>query len=453
MDQSARTYACIDLKSFYASVECADRGLDPMSTRLVVADPSRSRGTICLAVSPALRALGMPSRCRLFQVPAALHPVVAPPRMALYMETAADIYGIYLRHIAPEDMHVYSVDEVFLDLTQYLPYYGVSARELVRGLMDEVRREKGVYATAGIGPNLFVAKAALDVEAKHDLDCIAELDEESFRQRLWFHRPITDIWGIGPNIARRLAARDIHDLAGICAAPEADLYGEFGRNAEYLIDHAWGQEPVTMAQIKAHVPRSRSLCTGQVLPRPYSFAETRTVLREMAGDLALDLVEKAPWARAVPPRPPGVSGFHVAPAGGAGLHAGVAGAARPGAPRRRRGPGARRAAAVAVGGAPPVPRGGPAAAAPRGGRGDHGALPHGQRHPSALRGQRRGAGRVAARRGHGTRAALPDRGPPCLRVTTAAGRLSRASRPRRPPPPTWPATMPTVRRSSCPSPL
>ncbi len=292
MDQSARTYACIDLKSFYASVECADRGLDPMSTRLVVADPSRSRGTICLAVSPALRALGMPSRCRLFQVPAALHPVVAPPRMGLYIETAADIYGVYLRHIAPEDMHVYSVDEVFLDLTQYLPYYGVSARELVRGLMDEVRREKGVYATAGIGPNLFVAKAALDVEAKHDPDCIAELDEESFRQRLWFHRPITDIWGIGPNIARRLAARDIHDLAGICAAPEADLYGEFGRNAEYLIDHAWGQEPVTMAQIKAHVPRSRSLCTGQVLPRPYSFAETRTVLREMAGDLALDLVEK-----------------------------------------------------------------------------------------------------------------------------------------------------------------
>lgn len=292
MDQSARTYACIDLKSFYASVECVDRGLDPMSTRLVVADPSRSRGTICLAVSPALRALGMPSRCRLFQVPAALHPVVAPPRMGLYIETAADIYGVYLRHIAPEDMHVYSVDEVFLDLTQYLPYYGVSARELVRGLMDEVRREKGVYASAGIGPNLFVAKAALDVEAKHDPESIAELDEGSFRQHLWFHRPITDIWGIGPNIARRLAARDIHDLAGVCAAPEADLYGEFGKNAEYLIDHAWGQEPVTMAQIKAHVPRSRSLCTGQVLPRPYSFAETRTVLREMAGDLALDLVEK-----------------------------------------------------------------------------------------------------------------------------------------------------------------
>lgn len=290
MDQSARTYACIDLKSFYASVECADRGLDPMSTRLVVADPSRSRGTICLAVSPALRALGMPSRCRLFQVPEALHPIVAPPRMGLYIETAADIYGIYLRHIAPEDMHVYSVDEVFFDLTQYLPYYGVSARELVRGLMDEVRHEKGVYASAGIGPNLFVAKAAMDVEAKHDPDGIAELDEGSFRQHLWFHRPITDIWGIGPNIARRLAARDIHDLAGICAAPEADLYGEFGRNAEYLIDHAWGQEPVTMAQIKAHVPKSRSLCTGQVLPRPYSFAETRTVLREMAGDLALDLV-------------------------------------------------------------------------------------------------------------------------------------------------------------------
>ena len=292
MNQSGRTYACIDLKSFYASVECVRRGLDPMTARLVVADPSRGRGTICLAVSPALRALGLPARCRLFQVPAELHAIVAPPHMGLYLETGADIYGTYLQYLSPRDMHAYSVDEVFFDLTSYLPYYGLSARELARSLMDEVRQKTGVHASAGIGPNLFLAKVAMDVEAKHDLEGIAELNEERFRQRLWFHRPITDIWGIGSNIAHRLAARDIHDLAGICAAPESELYGEFGRCAEYLIDHAWGQEPVTMAQIKGHVPRSRSVSSGQVLCRPYTFAETRTVLREMAEDLALDLVEK-----------------------------------------------------------------------------------------------------------------------------------------------------------------
>lgn len=287
-----RTYVCIDLKSFYASVECRARGLDPMTANLVVADPERSGTTICLAITPAMKELGIRNRCRLHEIPPGVEYVTALPRMRAYMKASADIYGIYLRYVSPDDIHVYSIDECFIDATPYLSLYGVDARAFAVMLRDAVFQETGIPATAGIGTNLFLAKVALDVTAKHAPDFIGYLDEEEFRRRIWRHRPITDIWNIGPGIARRLARFRVFDLKGVTEMDPDVLYDEFGANAEYLIDHAWGQEPVTMAQIKAHIPRSRSLCTGQVLPRPYSFAETRTVLREMAGDLALDLVEK-----------------------------------------------------------------------------------------------------------------------------------------------------------------
>ncbi|WP_455139178.1 Y-family DNA polymerase [Thermophilibacter sp.] len=287
-----RAYLCIDLKSFYASVECVDRGLDPFETRLVVADPTRGPKTICLAVSPAMKAAGVRNRCRVFEIPDGLDYVMARPRMRRYMEVSADIYARYLRYFSPEDIHPYSVDEVFIDITPYLALYGLPPRELAARLVALVRRETGICATAGIGPNLFLAKVALDVGAKHDPANIGELDEERFKCLIWPHRPITDIWGIGPGIARRLAALGATCLGEVALLPEQVLYDEFGINAELLIDHAWGVEPCTMAQIKAYRPRAHSLGSGQVLPRDYDFGEARVVLREMVDALVLDLVEK-----------------------------------------------------------------------------------------------------------------------------------------------------------------
>lgn len=287
-----RTYICIDLKTFYASVECADRGLDPFSARLVVADPGRGRTTICLAVSPAMKALGVRNRCRVFEIPDGIDYIMARPRMRRYMEVSAEIYAIYLQFVCPQDIHPYSIDECFIDATPYLGRYGVDGRGFARMLMNRVLAVKGIYATAGIGPNLFLAKVALDITAKHVEDRIGELDEEGFRREIWPHRPITDIWGIGPGTARRLERLGARDLMGVAALDEDVLYREFGVNAEYLIDHAFGREPTTIAEIRAYRPRESSYVNGQVLPSDYAAADARLVLREMVDEAVLELVAR-----------------------------------------------------------------------------------------------------------------------------------------------------------------
>ena len=334
MRDHTHIYFAIDLKSFYASVECVDRGLDPLTTNLVVADASRTEKTICLAASPALKALGISGRPRLFEVMEALREVnaerrrrapwrrfagqssnavelaanpalelsyiVAPPRMSRYLQVSSGIYGIYLKHVAPEDIHVYSIDEVFLDVTQYLRLYHLTAREFAVKLVREVLQTTGITATVGIGTNLFLAKVAMDIVAKHcvpgrDGVRIAELDEASFRRQLWAHRPLTDFWRIGGGIANRLemnGMRTLGEVARMSLDNEELLYKLFGVNAELLIDHAWGWEPCTIAEIKAYHPADNSLSSGQVLPEPYDFAHARLVVREMTDLLALDLVEK-----------------------------------------------------------------------------------------------------------------------------------------------------------------
>ncbi len=327
-------YICIDLKSFYASVECAELGLNPMNTCLVVADASRTAKTICLAVSPALKSFGVPGRPRLFEViqkvnevnaerkrrapnrtfigrstsatelladrSLALDYIVTPPRMSYYMEYSTRIYNIYLRYIAPEDIHVYSVDEVFIDCTNYLKIYNITARELAIKMIREVLRETGITATVGIGTNMYLAKIAMDIEAKHmraDADGvrIAELDEMSYRRNLWSHTPITDFWRVGQGYAKKLADHGMKTMGDIalCSVKNEDLlYKMFGVNAELLIDHAWGWEPCTIAQIKAYRPSSNSLGSGQVLQHPYSFEKAKLIAREMTDLLVLELVEK-----------------------------------------------------------------------------------------------------------------------------------------------------------------
>lgn len=238
-----KSYLCIDLKSFYASVECADRGLDPFLENLVVADPDRGPGTICLAITPAMKVLGVKNRCRVFEIPGSIEYTMATPRMRRYMGVSAQINSIYMRYISPDDMHVYSIDECFIDATPYLRLYHMAPRQLAEFLRTKVMEETGITATAGIGPNLFLAKVALDIEAKKAADGIGVLDEESFKREIWFHHPITDIWQVGPGIARRLARRGVQDLAGVCAADPKWIKKELGKSGEYLIDHAWRQEP------------------------------------------------------------------------------------------------------------------------------------------------------------------------------------------------------------------
>ncbi|MBP1589767.1 MAG: DNA repair protein [Kiritimatiellae bacterium] len=289
---SARSYLCIDLKSFYASVECVERGLDPLTALLAVADPDRGTGTICLALSPALKALGIRNRCRVYEIPRWIPYVKAVPRMKLYIDYAARIYSTYLDFIAAEDIHVYSIDEAFFDVTAYLRLYHASPRELAVRLMDAVLRRTGIRATAGIGTNLYLAKIALDILAKHAPDFIGELDEPAYRERLWRHQPLTDFWRIGPGIARHLATLGLFTMEDIAHAPTDLLYREFGVDAELLIDHAWGREPVRMADIKAYRSKTHSLSSGQVFLRDYAFAEARLVAKEMMDQLCLDMVEK-----------------------------------------------------------------------------------------------------------------------------------------------------------------
>ena len=330
---NVRTYIAIDLKSFYASVECAARGLDPLTTNLVVADMSRTEKTICLAVSPSLKSYGIPGRARLFEViqrvrnvnaqrrwkyraeliegvydnnqvkgnPAiALDYIVAPPRMAEYMKVSSQVYATYLQFISADDIHVYSIDEVFMDVTDYLRSYDCSAHELAMRMIREVLKNTGITATAGIGSNMYLAKIAMDIEAKHspaDKDGvrIAELDEMSYRRRYWEHTPLTDFWRIGHGIAKKLEAngmRTMGDVARMSLNGEEALYKLFGVNAELLIDHAWGWEPCTIKDIKAYKPSSHSLSVGQVLSEPYTFNKARVVIQEMADSLSLDLVDK-----------------------------------------------------------------------------------------------------------------------------------------------------------------
>ena len=338
MGQNA--YIAIDLKSFYASVECIQRHLDPMNTNLVVADISRTEKTICLAVTPALKSFGIPGRARLFEVVEqvrqvnalrlakapnhkfsasswdlqalrsdpnlSLDYIVAPPQMALYMQTSAQIYDIYLKYVAPEDIHVYSIDEVFIDATPYLRTYGITAEAFARKIILDIFTTCGVTATAGIGTNLYLAKVAMDIVAKkaepdENGVRIASLDERTYRQKLWDHRPLTDFWRIGRGYEKRLAKVGLYTLGDVARCSlgsdtdfhnEALLYRLFGVNAELLIDHAWGHEPCTIAQIKAYRPTTNSLSTGQVLQYPYSFEKARLVVREMTDLLSLDLVDK-----------------------------------------------------------------------------------------------------------------------------------------------------------------
>lgn len=287
-----RTYICIDLKTFYASVECVDRGFDPFKQNLVVADLERGRSTICLAVSPAMKNLGVRNRCRVFEIPDSIDYIAAKPRMRHYMEVSARIYGIYLEYVSPQDIHVYSIDECFIDATPYLALYGLTACEFAERLRRAVLARTGITATAGIGPNLFLCKVALDITAKHEKNGIGVLEEERFKREIWRHRPITDIWGIGPGTAERLAKYHVYDLMGVAALDQRILYREFGVNAEYLIDHAHGVEPCTIAEIQAYRPQDTSSVNGQVLARNYSYGEALTVLREMVENSVLDLVEK-----------------------------------------------------------------------------------------------------------------------------------------------------------------
>ena len=287
-----KIYLCIDLKSFYASVECVERGWDPLTARLVVADPERSEKTICLAVSPALKQMGVPNRCRVFQIPKEIPYKMAPPRMQLYIDYAAEIYGVYLKYIAKEDIQVYSIDEAFLDVTDYLHLYQMTAVELGRKIMQDILDTTKIPAACGVGTNLYLAKVALDILAKHETDRIAYLDEARYREKLWKHKPLTDFWRVGRGTVERLSNMGICTMEEIAHARESLLYKAFGIDAELLIDHALGREPVTIADIKAYRPKNTSLSSGQVLPRDYSYEEGILVVKEMADLLCLDLVDQ-----------------------------------------------------------------------------------------------------------------------------------------------------------------
>ena len=289
---SDKMYCCIDLKSFYASVECVERGLNPMTTNLVVADPTRGNGSVCLAITPAMKKLGIKNRCRVFEIPRNIEYITAMPQMRKYMQVSADIYSVYLRYVSPEDIHVYSIDECFIDITDYLKLYKKTALEFTIMLMDAVFYETGIPASAGIGPNLFLCKVALDVTAKHSPNFIGILDEESFKEKIWTHRPITDIWNIGRGIAKRLEHYGIYDLKGVTECPEDLLYREFGVNAEFLIDHAHGKESCTIKEIHEYKSKSSSISNGQVLFEDYNYNDAFTIVKEMVDLQVDDLIEK-----------------------------------------------------------------------------------------------------------------------------------------------------------------
>lgn len=303
MHSTQRTYIAIDLKSFYASVECVERGLNPLTARLVVADESRTDKTICLAVTPALKALGIPGRPRLWEVrqkAGRLEYIVTPPRMALYLEYSRRIMDVYTKYVAPEDIHRYSVDEVFMDITDYTLISKANAYDLATTIIKDVLSTTGITATAGIGENMYLAKVAMDIVAKHipadkNGARIAQLSEQDYRKQLWNHTPLTDFWRVGRRTAEKLARYGVHtmgQLARMSLSSEELLYKLFGVNAELLIDHAWGWEPCRISDIKAYRPKSSSISCGQVLSRPYTTNEALVIAREMAESLSLDLLAK-----------------------------------------------------------------------------------------------------------------------------------------------------------------
>lgn len=289
---SEHAYIIIDLKSFYASCECVDRGLDPMTTDLVVADPARGGGTICLAISPSLKAKGVRNRCRVFEIPSCFDYIKAEPRMQLYINYAGAIYSIYLDYFDKNDIYVYSVDEAFIDVGPYLSMYHMTPRELGKMLLEEIAGRLGLPASLGIGTNLYLAKIALDITAKHKPDRIGELDERLFQTELWEHRPLTDFWRIGKGIARRLENIGLTTMGRIAHASPKRLVDILGINGYILYDHSWGREPTTIQEIKAYHPREHSVSNGQVLLRDYSFSEALLILKEMADELSLDLVRR-----------------------------------------------------------------------------------------------------------------------------------------------------------------
>lgn len=286
-----KAYLCIDLKTFFASVECVERKLDPFAVNLVVADPSRGKGALCLAVSPKMKEQGVHNRCRIFEIPDNISYITAMPRMNLYMQYSADIYGIYLKYISREDIHVYSIDEAFLDVSEYLQMYSVSAKELARMILQDIYTTTGITATVGIGTNLYLAKIALDITAKHAKDNMGILDEQLYRETLWHHKPVSDFWQVGRGISKRLEKYSVTDMYDIAHMDERILYREFGVNAEYLIDHAWGREPTTIKEIKAYKSKSNSLSNSQILFEDYNYEEALLVLKEMVELNVQNLVE------------------------------------------------------------------------------------------------------------------------------------------------------------------
>ncbi len=286
-----KAYLCIDLKTFFASVECVERKLDPFAVNLVVADPSRGKGALCLAVSPKMKEQGVHNRCRIFEIPDNISYITAMPRMNLYMQYSADIYGIYLKYISREDIHVYSIDEAFLDVSEYLQMYSVSAKELARMIFQDIYTTTGITATVGIGTNLYLAKIALDITAKHAKDNMGVLDEQLYRETLWHHKPVSDFWQVGRGISKRLEKYSVADMYDIAHMDERILYREFGVNAEYLIDHAWGREPTTIKEIKAYKSKSNSLSNSQILFEDYNYEEALLVLKEMVELNVQNLVE------------------------------------------------------------------------------------------------------------------------------------------------------------------
>ena len=286
-----KIYMCIDLKTFYASVECVERGLDPFNTNLVVADSTRGKGTICLAISAKLNMFGVKNRCRIFEIPPTRNYRTAMPRMKKYIEYSANIYAIYLKYFSKDDIHVYSIDEAFMDATSYLTLYKLTPIELAKKIINDIYKTYGITATAGIGTNMYLAKIALDITAKHNSNNIGYLDEEKYKKELWHHKPLTDFWQIGRGIDKRLNKMRIFDMYDIAHTEPKRLYKEFGINAEFLIDHSWGKESCTIADIKAYKPKSNSISNSQILFEDYSYIKARLVLKEMVELGSLRLVE------------------------------------------------------------------------------------------------------------------------------------------------------------------
>lgn len=298
-DVMNRVYVCIDLKTFFASVECVERKLDPFKTDLVVADPSRGNGAICLAISPKMKQRGIKNRCRMWEIPKNVHPIIAKPRMKKYIEYSAKIYKTYLKFVSKDDIYVYSIDECFIDITPYLKHYSKTPKEFAHMLINEVYKDTGITAAAGIGTNLYLTKIALDITAKHSKDNVGYLDEELYKKELWHHTPLTDFWQIGRGIETRLNNLHLKDMYDIAHCDEKILYKEFGINAEILIDHSKGIEPCTMKDIKQYKPKSKSISNSQILFEDYSCENARKVLIEMVDNIILQLVARKQFTSSI----------------------------------------------------------------------------------------------------------------------------------------------------------